>query len=120
MISQDPEVNFGYSISPDRQINFNQTNKTILELIRKLEKTIDLCIFCGSCSATCSAALHSDFNLRRINLLVKRGMIAGLKEEVKKCMLCGKCSLACPRDINTRNLVLSLRKVLDNYDINEL
>jgi heterodisulfide reductase subunit C len=28
-------------------------------------------------------------------------------------MLCGKCTLACPRNVNTRNVILQIRKYFD-------
>ena len=33
-------------------------------------------------------------------------------EELSKCMLCGKCRLVCPRGINTREIVLTIKKHL--------
>lgn len=70
------------------------------------------CIGCGGCTATCSAGQLTDFNVRRIHTQFKRGDYAGLEERLKACMLCGKCTLVCPRGINTRKLIVEMRRLL--------
>ena len=103
---------FGYTITIDRQIDFDANNHDACKSITAAEPTLRLCISCGTCSATCTAANFTDFSLRKVILLLKRGEIKGLDKEVSKCMLCGKCLLVCPRDVNTRNLVVQIRKTL--------
>jgi heterodisulfide reductase subunit C len=51
-----------------------------------------------------------DFNVRKINLFLRRCDIESLAREIDKCMLCGKCTLVCPRDINIRNVVMLIKK----------
>ena len=67
---------------------------------------------CGNCTATCTAGNLTSFNLRKVQTLVRRGEYAGAYEELSKCMLCGKCRLVCPRGINTREIVLTIKKHL--------
>jgi heterodisulfide reductase subunit C len=105
-------INWGFQIQKDRQIDFDQNNRDIAAEVAELEPSINLCISCGTCSATCSAGQFTDFSLRRIILLVKRGELEGLETEISKCMLCGKCQLACPRSVNTRNVILQISKAL--------
>jgi heterodisulfide reductase subunit C len=105
-------INWGFQIQKDRQIDFDQNNRNIAAEVVVIEPSINLCISCGTCSATCSAGQFTDFSLRRIILLVKRGELEGLGTEISKCMLCGKCQLACPRGVNTRNVILQISKAL--------
>jgi heterodisulfide reductase subunit C len=113
-------IDFGYSISTDNQIDYDSNNKSIVAYIRTNEPTFELCIACGSCAATCSAANKTDFSLRKINILIKRGDLSGLETEIKKCMFCGKCQLVCPRGINTRKLILFITRALEKYNIDAL
>lgn len=106
--------NFGYTVTRDRQIDFDANNHDIYKIVAKAETTLNLCISCGSCAATCTAGQFTDFSLRKIILLVRRGETKDLEKEVSKCMLCGKCLLVCPRNVNTRNLVIQISKAL--YD----
>lgn len=107
--------NFGYTINKDRQIDFDKTDKRIARYLREQEPSFNICIACGTCSATCSAANFTDLNLRKIITLVKRGGTEGLKTEISKCMLCGKCFLACPRGVNTRNIILKINQAFDKF-----
>lgn len=107
-------IEFGYAITKDRQIDFDKNDRSIADFVRKHEPSFKICISCGTCTATCSAANFTDFNFRKLQLLVKRGEIAGVKEEIKKCMFCGKCYLACPRGVNTRNVIIQIIKATEN------
>ena len=113
-------IDFGYNISNDNQIDYDNNNKSVAAYIRSKEPTFDLCIACGSCAATCSAANKTDFSLRKINILIKRGELTGLDEEIKKCMFCGKCQLVCPRGVNTRKLILFIIRALEKQKTNAL
>ncbi len=105
-------VNFGYKLNTDRQIDYDKNDAKICEQIEMNEPSFCLCISCGTCSATCSAALHTDFSIRKLITLIKRHEYSEAKTEIYKCMLCGKCQLACPRGVNTRNLILNIRRSL--------
>jgi len=105
-------INFGYAVTPDRQIDFDANIHDICKIVAVAEPTLNLCISCGSCAATCSAALFTDFSLRQVILLVRRGETKGLEKEISKCMLCGKCQLVCPRNVSTRNLIIQISKAL--------
>ncbi len=108
--------NFGFTINKDRQIDYDKNDKTLFNLIKKYEPDIMICISCGTCSATCSVNKFSDFGLRKIILQIKRGDTSGLRAEMSKCMMCGKCMLVCPRDVNTRNIILNIKKALLKYN----
>lgn len=108
-------LNFGYSISKPRVIDLDSNNlrksNEILDEIPELQT----CIGCGSCTATCTAGALTSYNFRRVHTLVRRGEYAGAYEEMNKCMLCGKCRLVCPRGINTRAVVMLIKRKLGDF-----
>jgi heterodisulfide reductase subunit C len=109
---------FGFTISSGRQIDFDANDHRLAGLVLEQEPSLALCIACGCCAATCTAAEHTSFSLRRINIALKRGENDVVRQEIARCMMCGKCSLLCPMGVNTRNIVFSARralKILDNH-----
>jgi heterodisulfide reductase subunit C len=107
--------NFGYSITRDRQIEYDALSRELYAALAEKEPSIKACISCGTCSATCSAAQFTDFSLRRTILLLRRGDIKDIETATDKCMLCGKCQLVCPMGVNTRNLIFSLQELLNHH-----
>jgi heterodisulfide reductase subunit C len=93
-----------------RQIDFNCFDNRIMVYVLKHEPSFLTCISCGGCTATCSAGNLTNFNVRKIGLMLRRGETESLSVEIDKCMFCGKCTLVCPRDINIRNVVLLIKK----------
>ncbi len=104
---------WGFSILKGRHIDFENNDFSISEFVTLHEPSFKWCIGCGSCTATCSAARLTDFNPRKIKLLIRRGETKGIAEEAAKCMLCGKCQLVCPRGINTRNVIQNIKRALN-------
>jgi heterodisulfide reductase subunit C len=104
---------FGYKISNDRQIDYDGNDDYVISYVRKVEPSIQVCIGCGSCTATCSAGHFTDLGIRRLHTLLQRGETLHLKQEIEKCMLCGKCQLVCPRGVNLRNLILTIHQALE-------
>lgn len=113
-------INFGYTIQTDRQIDYDSANHRILEYVRTGETSVDWCMSCGTCASTCTAALSTDYSLRKLILLARRGMEEELLTSVFRCRFCGKCINACPRNVNTRNVIylmqLAAHKIL-NHEI---
>ncbi|MEG2069998.1 MAG: 4Fe-4S dicluster domain-containing protein [Bacteroidales bacterium] len=105
-------ANFGFTISKPRSLNLDNTDKSNLFELEKRVISFRRCINCGGCSATCSAGQFTDFNIRKIHALYRRGEFQNLEEELKKCMLCGKCTLACPRGVNLRSMIINMRQIL--------
>ena len=105
--------NFGFTLSKSHEINLDKADRTVVEKVRMKEPTLSLCISCGTCSATCTANLHQNTNLRKAILFVNRGMNSEAYNELKYCQFCGKCQLVCPRGVNTRNLIFNLVKILE-------
>ena len=74
----------------------------------------NLCIGCGGCTATCTAGMFTEFNIRKLQMLVKRGENQEAYDNLHKCMLCGKCLLVCPRGVDTRRMIFNMLKYIDN------
>jgi len=108
---------FGYFINKDRQIDYDANNLRISRFIDDYEPSFKMCISCGTCSATCTAAQFTDFNLRRLMVLIRRGEENNIPAEFDKCMLCGKCTLVCPRGVNTRNIIIAVKKAIKHFQI---
>ncbi len=103
---------FGFQVNESRTIDFDTFDDSVLAYVLKNEPSFLRCLSCGGCTATCSAGNLIDFNIRKLNLLLRRGETEGLSKEIDKCMLCGKCTLVCPRDINIRNVVMLIKKTI--------
>lgn len=108
-------MNFwGFSISEARVINYDKNDKKAAIAMASEAPSSKLCIGCGSCTATCTAGNMTDFNIRKLQMLVKRGENREIQNQLHKCMLCGKCLLVCPRGVDTRRMILSMLKYLNN------
>ena len=108
-------LNFGYNISKPRVIDIDRNNlRKSVEIIRELPE-LQACIGCGTCTARCTAGNLTSFNFRKVHALVRRGEYQGAYEEMNKCMLCGKCRLLCPRGINTRAVVMLIKRKLGDF-----
>ena len=104
--------NFGYTIAKTILIDLD-TNE--LEKVEQLKNTVisfKRCVNCGACAATCSAGLFSNFNIRKVHSLFRRGQYHELDKALSQCMLCGKCTLVCPRDVNLRAMIINMRRLL--------
>lgn len=110
-------TDFGFKINKSAQIDLDRADTSLYKKITALEPSLKVCIFCGSCGATCTAGQFTSFSFRRMSLMVRRGMIGEVKNEISKCMLCGKCTLVCPRNVNTRYILFHIKK---HFDGNEL
>lgn len=106
-------VDFGYRIQEDRQIDLDATDKRLAEFIKKHEPTFTTCIACGGCTSTCTAGNFTPMNLRRMQLMIRRGETENVSKEIDACMLCGKCQMVCPRGVNTRKVIMLIKKGLE-------
>jgi heterodisulfide reductase subunit C len=101
-----------FGINLDNQVDFDETDKSLVNLIKEREPTLKLCMNCGTCTGGCTAGSFTDFNIRRLYVLLNRGRYKEVEDYINKCMLCGKCVIGCPRGVNTRNVILTIREVL--------
>ncbi|MCX6281575.1 MAG: 4Fe-4S dicluster domain-containing protein [Bacteroidetes bacterium] len=106
-------IDFGYTLTRDRQLDYDRGDFRFLRIVRAMEPSLDVCIGCGSCTATCSAGHFTGFNIRKLHTLIQRGDNETIKAELKKCMFCGKCQLVCPRGVNLRNLILAMNRAIE-------
>ncbi|NLL28083.1 MAG: 4Fe-4S dicluster domain-containing protein [Bacteroidales bacterium] len=106
-------MDFGFKINKSAQIDFDKVDNSLYDKICELEPSLRVCIFCGSCAATCTAGQFTDFSFRKISVDLRRGMNDEVKNNISKCMLCGKCTLVCPRNVNTRHILYHLKKHFD-------
>lgn len=102
--------NFGFGIKQSSVIDLNKADKSLFEEIAAEEPSVMNCFFCGTCTATCSAGKYTGFNLRRLQLLLKRGQLSEVEAHLSECMLCGKCQWVCPKGVNTRHIVSLLNQ----------
>jgi len=103
-------ADFGYTSIVSNKTDLDSVSTALARAVSEAEPGFNLCISCGSCVATCSAGRFTRFGLRELIHRIKRGDEKLMMAEASKCMLCGKCTLVCPRNINTRNIVLLVRK----------
>jgi len=101
---------FGFTLVKGRRIDYDSNDRSIAEYVSALEPSFRICIECGCCSAACTTGKFTQFSLREIQILLKRGENDGVRDKIKKCMLCGKCTLVCPRGVNTRNVILLIQE----------
>lgn len=101
---------FGFTLTKGRQIDYESNNRKLAEYISEKEPSFRLCIECGGCSATCTTGSYTEFSLRELHILIKRGENDYVRNKIVKCMLCGKCALVCPRGVNTRNIVATVKQ----------
>lgn len=105
---------WGFTISNARDINYDKNDHSFAQYIIEKVPSIQLCIGCGGCTATCTAGMFTEFNIRKLQMLVKRGENQEAYDNLHKCMLCGKCLLVCPRGVDTRRMIFNMLKYIDN------
>jgi heterodisulfide reductase subunit C len=103
---------FGFTLIKGRRIDYDSNDRSIAEYVSAREPSFRVCIECGGCSAACTTANFTQFSLREIQILLKRGENDEVRDKIKKCMLCGKCTIVCPRGVNTRNVILLIQEAL--------
>lgn len=106
---------WGFAINRPRAIDMDRNDLSVSSEILRLMPELQTCIACGTCTATCTAGALTEFNFRRMQTLVRRGEYEGVYEAMNRCMLCGKCRLSCPRGINTRAVVMLVKRKLGDY-----
>ncbi len=109
-------MNFGFKISPSSSVNLDTVDLSIYKRLLEIEPDAAVCMNCGSCSGTCTAAPYSGMSVRKVILGLQRGKEAEVRKMLSDCMLCGKCTMVCPRGINTRHLILTLCRICDEKE----
>jgi heterodisulfide reductase subunit C len=104
-------MDFGFKLSPSSAVNLDRVDLSLYERLLTLEPDAKICMACGSCSASCTAAPFTGMSVRKVLLAIQRGKEKEAAAMLSGCMLCGKCTMVCPRGINTRYLILSLCRI---------
>lgn len=107
-------MDWGFSISKTRQIDYDTNDKSVSDKLIEKVPDCKLCISCGGCTATCTAGIFTEFNIRVLQTLLKRGENQEVFYNINKCMLCGKCLLVCPRGVDTRKMILAIMEIVKN------
>ena len=108
---------WGFTISSARVIDYDKNDRSFAQYMTDTVPSSQLCIGCGGCTATCTAGALTDSNIRKLQMLVKRGENREAGEQMHKCMLCGKCLLVCPRGVDTRRMIFAMLKYIDNQKL---
>ena len=103
-------IDFGFTPFAAGVTDLDKANLSLAKQITEHEPSFNLCISCGSCSATCTAGQFTKFSFRVMCHQIRKGNTTLAIEEASKCMLCGKCTLICPRNVNTRNIIRLVHK----------
>ncbi len=103
-------INWGYSTLQTRHLDLDKADYRKSVAIFSEDERLRACIGCGGCAGSCTAGAITDFNFRKLHTLIRRGDYTNALQEAEKCMLCGKCTLICPRGINTRKVVIAIKK----------
>ena len=99
---------WGYNIPESRTIPYDTNDKTLMEFVYREAPSSKACIGCGGCTAGCTAGNLTDFNIRKLHTLIRRGEQQEARAQINKCMLCGKCTLICPRGVEIRKMLLTM------------
>jgi len=67
---------------------------------------VEKCVQCGICTANCEFLKKHDINLLELH--------DEKAELCYECLLCGNCSLNCPSEIDGREMVLNMRRTMNN------
>jgi len=102
---------WGFRAEGSEQINLDKADSSLYRRLLNREPGFAVCLFCGSCRATCTSG-NEGMNFRLAHLLLQRGETARLKSLTDPCLLCGKCTLVCPRNVNIRAVVYNLKIML--------
>lgn len=105
-------VNFGFKTLKNSIIMLDEVDLSLRNYLVARYPEYQLCINCGACSATCTAAQLTSFNIREIKLNIDRGQTSNLEKDLEKCMVCGKCEMICPKNVSNRRIVLLINQYL--------
>jgi len=91
---------------------------TSIDFIDKLYElsgeSVNLCMQCGTCTATCPMSEEMDLNPRKVMHLAQFGLLEMLadKNSYWKCLSCHSCTVRCPRGIDIAKVMEALRQLV--------
>ncbi len=105
---------WGFATEKSNLVNLDRTQRGLHEALAAKVPGFRACLFCGSCSATCTV-IRDGMNFRYLHLLLLRGDLQEAASIAAPCLLCGKCTLVCPRNVDTRAVLYNLKIMLHEY-----
>jgi len=96
-------------------VGLDELDMRFTEAVMKAgEDKVNLCIQCGTCSASCPFAARTSFRTRQIIRRVQLGFRdqALSDKGLWLCTTCSTCVNRCPRDVNPMGILISLRSLL--------
>ncbi len=105
---------WGFTTEKSSQVNLDLVDPDLYEALAEKVPGFRACLFCGSCSATCTV-IRDGMNFRYLHLLLLRGELPQAAGVLAPCLLCGKCTLVCPRNVDTRSVLFNLKILLHEY-----
>jgi len=102
--------------SPQRNVvRLDELDMGFAEAVAKAGgEKINLCVQCGTCSASCPSGPRAAVRARHI---IRRAQL-GFRDEVLSdtglwsCTTCSTCTLRCPRNVNPMEIVIGVRSLL--------
>ena len=76
-----------------------------------------LCFQCGMCDSVCPWNRVKDFGVRKLIREAQLGLTEIEGEDLWQCATCGMCPSRCPRGVKIVDVLISLRKIAAEYDI---
>lgn len=98
-----------------------QLSKIFLEEVYRIPfgERINLCIQCGTCSASCPTAYLMDYSPREIFAALRAGMLDKVLESntVWMCTSCYYCTVRCPQEIKITDIMYELKRLGIEYHL---
>ncbi len=91
----------------------NLTSPEIRRIVK--ERSLNLCLECGKCSASCPRLLAGkEYSPRLLahKLIAEPGDARYIENAIWECLTCGLCEQRCPSDVQFTRAILELREVL--------
>ncbi len=98
--------------------------KALIDMMRRLEDQLVVCMRCGMCQAVCPlyAQTGREADVARGKLALLDGLMQamfedpqGASQRLSKCLLCGSCEANCPSGVSVMEIFLKARAILAGY-----
>ncbi len=91
------------------------------QALLKLQKMLQACMQCGTCSASCPSSAHMDYTPRQLWRLVLLGEFSEIwaSHTFWLCSNCYTCTLRCPRGLALTEAVNSLKRLAPRQSLAE-
>ncbi len=96
----------------------------LIRLMKTLDQQVAQCSRCGICQSVCPLydITKNESDVARGKLMLLDGLMrsffddpAGVRQRLDRCLLCGSCAANCPRGVNTVEIFLNARMIINGY-----